>query len=296
MGERVERVAILGLGLMGASLGMALRAGDIARAVAGYDAAAGVAEQAHACGAVDEACKSIAEVVEGAKLVVLAAPPLALRGLLQELGPQLAEHAVVTDVASTKAAVTAWAEELLPHPERFVGGHPMAGKEQSGVAAAEATLYQGCVWCLTPSARTAPETLARVELLVRALGARPVVLTAERHDAAVAAISHLPRVAAAALTLTAAGDLSWPEAQTLAAGGFRDTTRIAAGDARMARDICLTNAGPLVACLDAYIARLRTLRDQIATGDAAIATTFAAARARREGWQEARDAAMSFNS
>jgi prephenate dehydrogenase len=96
--------------------------------------------------------------------------------------------------------------------------------------------------------------------------------------------------------LTAAGDPSWPEAQVLAAGGFRDTTRVAAGDAQMTRDICLTNTGPLVACLDAYIERLRTLRDQIATGDAALAEIFAAARARREEWRQARDAATSRNS
>lgn len=296
MGERFERVAILGLGLMGASLGMALRAGGIARVVAGYDAAADVAERARVRGAVDVACGTVAQALEGAELVVLAAPPLALRDLLRELGPQLAEQAVVTDVASTKAAVVSWAEELLPRPERFVGGHPMAGKEQSGIAAAEAALYRGCVWCLTPTARTAHDALECVQGLVGALGARPVVLTAERHDAAVAAISHLPRVAAAALMLTAAGDPSWPEAHLLAAGGFRDTTRVAAGDARMARDICLTNTGPLVACLDAYIERLRTLRDQIATGDAALAATFAAARARREEWQQVRDAATNSNS
>jgi prephenate dehydrogenase len=296
MGERFERVAILGLGLMGASLGLALRARGIARAVAGYDAAADVAGNARARGAVDAVCATVAHALEGADLVVLAAPPLALRDLLKELGPQLADHAVVTDVASTKTVVTAWAEELLPHPERFVGGHPMAGREQAGVAAAEATLYQGCIWCLTPTARTAPEAQVHVQEFIRALGARPVILTAERHDHAVAAISHLPRVAAAALLLTAADDPSWPEAQVLAAGGFRDTTRVASGNARMAHDICLTNTGPLVACLDAYIERLRTLREQIATGDAAIAEMFAAARARREEWQQARDTAMSPDS
>ena len=287
MGERFERVAILGLGLMGASLGMALRAGEFARMVAGYDAAEGVAVRARERGAVDEACASVAETVKGADLIVLAAAPLALRDLFGAIGPHLSEEAVVTDVASTKAAVMRWAEELLPRPERFVGGHPMAGKEQSGVEAAEASLYRGCAWCLTRAERTMPEALARVRGLVIALGARPIELTSERHDVAVAAISHLPRVAAAALTLTATDDPSWTDGAPLAAGGFRDTTRVASGDPRMARDICRTNAPALVACLDAYIVRLQALRGQIASGDAEVEGVFAQARGRREDWLRA---------
>lgn len=284
MDERFERVAILGLGLMGASLGMALRARGFARVVAGYDVGAGIAVRAQERGAVDVACATVAEAVERAELVVLAAPPLALRELLREIAPLLVERAIVTDVASTKARVTDWAREALPRPERFVGGHPMAGKESSGVGAGDATLYTGCVWCLTPTAETAPEALQRVEAMAAALGARPLVLSAEAHDEAVATISHLPLLAATALTLTVMRDPLWVQAAPLAAGGFRDTTRVASGDPRMAADICRTNAPALVARLDAYIAQLASLRDQIAVEDSEIEATFREARERREAW------------
>lgn len=280
-----ERAAILGLGLMGASLGLALRERGLAREVAGYDASADVGERALARGAVSRLGGRAAEAVASSELVVLATPVLAMHGLLAEIGPHLAPGAVVSDLGSTKRAVVGWAEAALPAPGRFVGGHPMAGGERSGPDAAEAALFEGCVWCITPSASTAPEALARVTALVAALGARPHVLDANRHDAAVAAISHLPLVSAATLTLTAAESAAWPDAAPLAAGGFHDTTRVASGDPRMARDICLTNAGALLPLLDAYIARLQQLRGAIAAGEPeAIEGEFSAAKAARDGW------------
>lgn len=285
-----ERVAVLGLGLMGASLGLALRERGLAREVAGYDAAADVSERAYARGAITARRGTAAEAVEDCDLVALAAPVMAMRGLLAEIGPLLAAGAVVTDLGSTKRAVVGWAGELLPAPERFVGGHPMAGRERSGPEAAEAALFEGCAWCLTPTEDTDPEALARVTALAAALGARPVVLDADRHDAAVAAASHLPLAAAAALTLTATENGPWADAGALAAGGFRDTTRVASGDPRMARDICLTNGGALVPLLDAYIRRLGQLRDAIQRGEGeAIERVFAGAKAARDGWLAARE-------
>jgi len=289
MDEPFERVAILGLGLMGASLGMALREGGIARSVAGYDAGEGIAERARERGAVEVACASVAEAVMGADLVVLAAPPLALRDLLAAMAPHLVSGAIVTDVASTKGMVTRWAEEALPRPERFVGGHPMAGREMSGVEAADGALYRGCVWCLTPTALSEGETLRRVEQMATALGARPLVLEAEAHDAAVAAISHVPLIAAAALTLAATKDAAWAVAAELAAGGFRDTTRVASGDPRMARDISLTNRPAILARLDAYIGELEGLRSRIAGESVELEAMFREARERREAWLRARE-------
>jgi prephenate dehydrogenase len=306
-GHLFERVAILGLGLMGGSLGLALRAvggasgaalkgrrtngalkggrAGVARVVAGYDAAPGVAERARARGAVDVACASVAEAVAGADLVVLAAPVLALRDLLRAIAPHLAPSAVVTDLGSTKAEVVGWAAESLPDPSCFVGGHPMAGSEWSGIEAADVDLYRACVWCLTPTPHTAPAALARVTALVKRIGARPLLLDAAAHDAAVAAISHLPLVAAAALTLAAAGRPEWPLARRLAAGGFRDTTRVASGDPHMARDICLTNTQPLVECLDAYLAALHDLRERIAAREPTVESVFAAAKGARDLWR-----------
>jgi prephenate dehydrogenase len=288
MPQQFPRVAILGLGLMGASLGMALRAAGLSQSVAGYDAVAGVAERARALGAVDVASAGVADAVAGADLVVLAAPVLAIRSLLAQIAPYLVPHAIVTDVGSTKAEMVAWAGELLPAPERFVGGHPMAGREQSGVEAAESGLYRGCTWCLTPTPHTATAVLQRVQDLVADLGARPYILEPERHDAAVAAVSHLPLLAATALVLTAANSPAWSDGRALAAGGFRDTTRVASGDPHMARDICLTNSSSMLACLDAYIAVLQGLRARIAAGDVAIEATFQDAKSARDTWCVAR--------
>jgi prephenate dehydrogenase len=288
----LDRVAILGLGLMGASLGMALRAKKLARSVVGYDVMPGVARRARARGAIDAVVTTPTEAVEGALLVVLAAPIMAMRDLLAAIAHHLDAHVVVTDLGSTKAQVVSWAEELLPHPDQFVGAHPMVGSERSGVEAAEASLYDGGVWCLTPTPRTRPESLKVVyDLTVYGLGASLVLVPPDQHDAAVAVVSHLPLLAATALTLAASNDPQWGIAQMLAAGGFRDTTRVASGDPRMARDICLTNSQPLLEALDAYLASLQRLRDAVAARDPDIGEQFAEAQRRRDAWLASRGGA-----
>jgi prephenate dehydrogenase len=280
----VNRVVILGLGLMGGSLGLAVRQRGLACTVAGYDLTAGVAELARQRGAVDVACASVAEAVAGSQLVVLATPLLAMRDLLAEIAPHLSASAVVTDLGSAKASVVSWAESLLPRPGQFVGGHPMAGSEQVGIEAATANLYTGCTWCLTPTVRTEPTALALVTQLVEALGARPHRLPPEQHDQAVALVSHLPLLAAGALSLTVAQSAEVTEAYALAAGGFRDTTRVASGSPRMARDICLANSEPVGAALEDYIATLQRLQEQVTTQSPAIEELFATARDARTTW------------
>jgi monofunctional chorismate mutase len=285
----VERVAILGLGLMGASLGMALRERGAARQVVGFDADPGVTERARERGAIDIACTSLAEAVAGSELVMLATPLLAMRNLLAEMAPLLAETTVVTDLGSVKAPVVSWSESLLSAPGQFVGGHPMAGSEQSGVEAATSSLYDGCVWRLTPTDRTATDRTATAALhmvarLIEAMGANPRVMPPEQHDRAVALASHLPLVAASALTLTVAQSPDATDAFALAAGGFRDTTRVASGSPRMARDICLTNTTPLLSALDRYIATLQSLRDQIVEQSPTLEETFTAAKDARDSW------------
>src|SRR5690242_2004948 len=228
-GETVsfDKIAILGLGLMGGSLGLALRRTGIGRAISGYDALPGRAERVRELGAITAVAESPAAAVAGADLVVLAAPVLAMRELLRAIAPHLAPHALVTDLGSTKAEVVRWARETLPDPSRFVGGHPMAGKERAGIQAADAALFDGAVWCLTPDAGTAPDALARLCALVAALGARPLVLDPAQHDEAVAGASHLPLLTASALVLAVTAAPDWPDVGRLTAGGFRDTTRVA---------------------------------------------------------------------
>jgi prephenate dehydrogenase len=250
------RIAMLGLGLIGGSVVRALRT----REPGGWSIAAWTPDgtgpgMAVADGLVDAAVTDPVAAIAGADLIVLAAPPLAAIGLLDDLaGPwrsALAPGAVITDVASTKSAIVLRATALgLP----FVGGHPMAGRETSGFAAATDDLFVDRPWVVVPGGDVA--AVERVESLARAVGARPVRLAAADHDAAVAGISHLPLIVASALVEAVAGGpdgpaADWPTASTLAASGWRDTTRLARGDVTMGTDIALTNAPAIAARLEA---------------------------------------------
>lgn len=289
-----ERVAIVGLGLMGGSLGLALRDAALCRVAIGYDAAPGVAERAVARGALDLASASVAEAIAGADLVVIATPALAAERILPTVAGQLghlAPDVVVTDVCSVKAPLVALAGQTPGLAQRFIGSHPMAGSERAGIAAATGALYRGARWALTPTAQTATDALRRMRALIVALGAEPLELDAQAHDDAVAGVSHLPLVVAVALTETLAAGDDWPTLARLAAGGYRDTTRVAAGDPLMWRDILLANRVALLARLDAFTATLARLRASIARGDAEeIEAQLRATQAARLAWEATRDA------
>lgn len=268
------QIAFLGLGLIGGSIVRALRQGSPIAATgsagAAFDGAVVSAwspsgagpRAARAEGLIDEAAASAGEAVRGADLVVLCAPPLDVLALLDELaGPlrgSLGDGGVVTDVASTKALIVARAESLgLP----FVGGHPMAGREATGYGASAGDLFRDRPWVVVPGRAGAGE-VERVEALAVACGARPTRLSAAAHDAAVAAVSHLPLALSAALVEAVAGGAGaeppadWQIAAGLAASGWRDMTRLARGDAAMGAGIAATNAAELAP-------RLRALRDVI---------------------------------
>jgi len=271
------RVAILGLGQIGGSVGRALvAAGDSWRVVGWTRSAEG--RLAAAADGLD-VVSSIGDACAGADLIVLAAPPLACLDLLDTLaGPDvaaLAPDAVITDVASTKAAICARA---AANGLRFVGGHPMAGREASGYGAADPDLFVGRPWVVTPPEPADDLAEVRVITVATACGAKIVRLGAAEHDAAVAAISHLPLVVAAALVEAIAGGPDWPVARGLAAGGWASTTRLARGDVEMGAGILATN-GPAVAdrlrdlrrVLDGWLTELDTtvpdadrLRDRLA--------------------------------
>jgi prephenate dehydrogenase len=249
-----------------AFLGFGLIAGSVARAVrttraldgwtmAGWSPSGAGPEQARADGVLNVVATSPNTVILGADIVVLGAPATDCLALIDRLaGPwrsALPTDAVVTDVASTKAAIVAHADAAgLP----FVGGHPMAGLDSAGYGASVADLFAGRPWVVVPGAHARPQDVQRVEALADACRAVAVRLDATEHDRAVAGISHLPLVVAAALAEAVAGrSPDWPTAASLAAGGWRDTTRVARGDPAMGAAILATNA-PAVA------ARLRDLR------------------------------------
>ncbi len=280
-----NRVAIIGLGLIGGSIGLALHKAKAASYVVGYDLGRGVAERARKTGSIDEFYEKLADVVRGAELVILATPVGAMQVLLQSLGPVLSPGTVVTDVASTKAQVIHWAEEFLPANVSFIGGHPMAGKEISGVEAADADLFKNRIYCLTPTALTRSSAVHKVSALIEMLGARVRFLEPVEHDRLVASVSHVPFLAAIALMTTAAEDPAWGEASLLASSGFRDATRLAAGSPEMYRDICLTNSSAISSCLDQYIAALVRLRERIADNDKDLNELFVEAQHLRQKWQ-----------
>ena len=280
-----QRIAIVGLGLIGGSMGLALRQGHAAQQVAGYDTGRGVSEQARRMGAIDQAHEALADAVRGAELIILATPVGAMRSLLQNMATMASPGAVITDVASTKDQVISWAEEFLPETLHFVGGHPMAGKEQSGVAAADPGLFLQRVYCLTPTPKTSPIALKKVAALIETLGARIRFLEPLEHDGQVAQVSHLPFLAATALMSTVAESSGWGDTALLASSGFRDTTRIAAGSPIMYRDICFTNQETLIRTLDEYMVTLRTIREYIASRDPRLEDLFVHAQQARQQWQ-----------
>ncbi len=282
-----NRVVIIGLGLIGGSLGLALRQAKAARQVAGFDIYKGVGERARKLGAIDQSCSSLAEAARGAELIILATPVGAMRPLLQQLATCASPGAVITDVASTKAQVISWAEEYLPSTIYFVGGHPIAGKETSGIEAADAALFKQCIYCLTPTKRTFPAALDKVVALIDTLGARMRFLEPPEHDGMVAGVSHLPYIASIALMQTAALNPAWDDASLLTGNGFRDTTRLAAGSPEMHRDICLTNSEAITRWLNEYIAVLSALRERIAAHDSNLGEVFEQAQKARNKWQDA---------
>jgi prephenate dehydrogenase len=234
-------VTVVGLGLMGASLCMDLAQNHLCREVRGVARRTDTVLQAFFSGAVDEATNDLATGIQGADIVVLATPVRHIIATLDEIGPHLWPGALVTDMGSTKGDICA-ALNTLPDSVQPIGSHPMTGKETAGFEAAESGLYRNAPWVLTPLPRTSPAALALATELALAVGARPIVLEPARHDRLVASISHLPFLLASAL-VHAVNDVGAddPKVWELAAGGFRDTSRVAASDTRMFMDILLTN-------------------------------------------------------
>lgn len=289
------RVALLGLGLVGGSLARALHGAGWN--VAAWTPAGTGPRAALAAGAVDVASASIEEAVSGADVVVLAASASACLDLLDRLGgasrTALEPGALVTDVASTKVLLM---RRAAARGVRFVGGHPMAGRETSGFGASDRDLFDGRPWVVVAPEAGDDAGVAAVEAMARTCGARPVRMTAAEHDAAVAGVSHLPLVVAAALVEAVAGGpgelppSGWQAAARLAAGGWAGATRLARGDAAMGAAIARTNAGPLAAGLrdvrarlDEWLALLEADEPDGLPDERALRDRLAAARARLEG-------------
>lgn len=260
----MTRVAILGTGLIGASVGLRLRQTLKDVEVVGHDRYLDVARTAERRGAIQRVLHTPEDAVKDADVVIIAAPILAIRDLLQDIAPVVGPDTVITDTGSTKVEVMRWAAELLPGHRGFVGGHPMAGKTEFGPAAADPALFEDARWVVLPPPTASEHAVATVTNLVESMGARLVFMDAEEHDAYTAAVSHMPMMAAIALFSMERASEAWPELSALAAGGFRDMTRLAATDPAMAFDIASTNRGHIVHWLNRYIETLRELSRRVA--------------------------------
>ena len=263
----MQRVTIIGLGLIGGSIGLGLRrwsetngeGGKPALEVTGFDSDLDQQHYAQKIKAVDRTAWDLAKAVRDADLVIVCTPVGAMEETFANMAPLLNAGAVVTDTGSTKAQVLDWANRLLPRTVSFVGGHPMAGKAQS-IEAAEADLFKGATWCVTPAVTATEDAIRNVLGMVAALGAEPYFVDPSEHDAYVAGVSHLPFVLSAALMNAVSRDSSWRDMKTITAGGFRDVSRLAGGSPAMHRDILLTNREAVTRWIDTYVMTLGELR------------------------------------
>lgn len=261
----VRRVALLGTGLIGGSIGLALARRGFE--VVGFDGSSEQVARARELGAIASVAASVEAAVHGADLVVVAVPVGHIAALA--IAAFDAGAPIVTDVGSVKAPVVA--DVVAARPARapwFVGGHPMAGSEQDGVEGAAADLFVGASWVLTPTTETDPDAFATVRSIVGLLGAEAIEVEPERHDALVALVSHVPQLAASTLMdVASAGGGEHRILMRLAAGGFRDMTRIAAGHPGIWPDILTSNRDAVLQALDSYLHSLGEVRTLVASGD-----------------------------
>jgi prephenate dehydrogenase len=264
----VQKVAIIGLGLIGGSIGRSLIEQNFSKRIVGFDINRASLKEAVRCRAIHCEAFELEDAVDDADLVVLATPVGQVAETVLSVCDRLKSGAVITDVGSTKSFITSVLAESLRKDVFFVGGHPMTGSEQAGIEWADQYLFENAVYILTPTENTPEQALRCVREMVECLGAHVVCLTPEEHDLIVACVSHLPHMLAVSLVNTVA-QVSETHQNVLSftAGGFRDTTRIASGNINMWLDIVRTNPKKIVHAISLFGELLHELKECIETGD-----------------------------
>ncbi len=264
----IQNLCLVGVGLIGGSLTLALKNAGFTGKITGVVRSAEKGAQAVERGIIDVATTDLADAAGSSDLIMLAVPMLSMREQLAQIGPVISPNTIVTDAGSVKQPFINDALELLPHHNRIVPGHPIAGREKSGLDAIDATLYQQHRVILTPLEQSDTDAVQTVQSLWEMVGAEVECLTPVHHDEVLAATSHLPHVLAYATVDMLATRQEAAEIFRYAAGGFKDFTRIASGDPIMWRDICLSNRGPISDAIGELQAHLEQLQKAIAAGDA----------------------------
>jgi prephenate dehydrogenase len=277
---QIQTVSILGVGLIGGSFGLALRAAGFAGRIFGVSSPQTI-EAALRRGAID-AGKTLPDAVAAADLVYLAQPIARIVELLPEVQQYASPACLITDAGSTKRAIVAKAREVFGSNPRFLGGHPMAGKAQRGVQRAEADLFRGAVYVLTPQNGRLPELPLVHDFLgwIEKIGAVPWVLEPDVHDEVVTWTSHLPQLVSSALALSVSGHLDDPQHLKVAGKGLRDMTRLAESSYDIWKDILTTNGDNLAHALEQFIAQLKHFREHL--GSSELKIDFEAAQRIRE--------------
>ena len=286
-----RKITIVGVGLLGGSIGLAARKFGVAAEIAGYARREKTIAECEKFAATDYATTDLAAAVSNADLVILCTPLAQMRPLVEQLLPVLKRGAIVTDVGSVKAGVVRELESLIAKAgAHFVGSHPMAGGEKTGVAAARADLFENAICVLTPTKKSNAGAVRKLERFWKSLGVRVVELPPEQHDLFVSRTSHLPHVVAATLANLVLDPAQPRGLAQLCANGFRDTTRIASGSPEMWRDIALANRKPIAAALNSFISELQKFQTVLKKADAkAITKFFENAKERRDGWKQTKD-------
>ena len=284
--DPIDRLVVIGVGLIGGSFSLALKAAGAVRHVTGVGRTRENLDAALARGVIDEAGEDAAAAVRGADVVLIATPVGQMPEVMAQIAPALESRTIVTDGGSTKQDVIANARRFLgSHFERFVPAHPIAGTEKSGATAAFAELYRDRNVILTPQRETRADAVQRVRSAWETCGANIVELDPARHDEIFAAVSHLPHVVAFALVSMLAQREDAAELLGYSGGGLRDTVRIAGSSPEMWRDICTANRNALIGLLDAYVQELERARAAIESGNGnALEGMFERARTARRRW------------
>lgn len=265
---RFRRMVIVGVGLIGGSLALICKEKGIASEIIGVGRGEKNLQDAVALNVIDRYTLRIEDAVKDVDIVVLATPVRSLLRLATEMSPYLSPGTIITDVGSVKGLVVK-IEDIIPPTAYFIGGHPIAGKERSGVEAASSTIFLGAKCILTPTSKTNPEALSTIQAIWEATGAQVIHMDPVRHDLIFAAVSHLPHIVAYAL-VNCLLDIENAEKGIISysVGGFRDFTRIAASHPEMWRDICLMNRGNIIRMIERYEEALGKLKSLIESEDA----------------------------
>ena len=280
-----KKIAVIGLGLIGTSICLALKKSKVNCKITGFDSNQTKTDHVLAMGAIDKPADDLAACVRQAALVVIAVPVRATKQILQQIASHIEHGVIVIDAGSSKEQVCQWADSILPQHTLFVGGHPLAGKADTSLEAADEDLFRQRLFVVTPTRKTSTMAITAARQLINIIGAEEKVMPAAEHDRQVAWGSHLPFLLSACLVSTVTKHSLWPGAKKLAATGFNDMSRLAGGDPEMYTDICITNRDNILKALASFSTGLTAVEELISGENVnGLRSFFSVAKHERDEW------------